>query len=358
MRVYISHICPKEKILDYKFSISASNFNFNLISGGGFDKIISIYPGFSSGDLQLLNEGNIETVYSKWRRFRGLRQRFARFLEQISAYRKIPKGADVWFYNVTTLNILLITLLKIFRSSCRLYVIMLDFAPDELFHKMALKLINRMDGRICLSTYSKFNPENSICLPGVIDPSDEVSTSIKSIKKEFIISGALKENITMLSMLLDAFSEMSDLKLHISGVLIDYKDKLFEYCRKFPNIVYHGKLPFDEYNRLLDSVPFSLNTRKPSAIENQCNFPSKVIEALRHNRIIVSTIHYPQLEDLKYFHVSCDIESFKNDIRRIVNTPEDELLSYANQSAKATELYNAERWFEKMSEIENIAKNR
>lgn len=358
MRIYICHICPKDKILDYRFSISASNFNFNLISGGGFDKIISIYPGYSIGDLELLNEGNIETVYSKWRKHRGLRQRLARFVEQISVFRKIPPGADVWFYNVTTLNIFLIALLKIFRPTCRQYVIMLDFAPDELFHKIALRLINRMEGRICLSTYSKFNSENSICLPGVIARTNEVIAPIKAIKKEFIISGALKENITMLSMLLDAFSEMPDLKLHISGVLIDYKDKLYEYVRKFPNIIYHGKLPFDEYNSLLESVSFSLNTRNPDALENQCNFPSKVIEALCHNRIIISTIQYPQLKNIKYFHVSSDIESFKNDLRRIVNTPEDELLGYANQGAMVTELYNAERWFENMRKIENIAKTR
>ncbi len=358
MRLYICHICPKDKILDYGFSISASNFNFNLISGGGFDKILSIYPGFSTGDLKLLNEENIETVYCKWRKHRGLRQRLARFVEQISVFRKIPTGADVWFYNVTTLNILLISLLKVFRPSCKLYTILLDFAPDELFHKIALKLINRMSGRICLSTYSRFNSYNSICMPGVIGLTNNGSAPIKTIKKEFIISGALKENITMLSMLLDAFSEMPDLKLHISGVLIDHKEKLYEYSSKFPNIIYHGKLPFDEYNRLLESIPFSLNTRKPTALENQCNFPSKVIEALCHNRIIISTILYPQLNQLKYFHVSSDLDSFKSDIQRIANMPEEELLSYANQGAMVTELYNAERWFENMRKIENIAKTR
>lgn len=356
MRVFITHICPKDKILDYGFSISASNFNFNLISGGGFDKIISIYPGFSLGDLHLLNEGNIETVYSDWRTKRGVKKRLARFLEQATAFRKIPKGSDVWFYNVTTLNIFLITLLKIFRPSCRLYAIMLDYAPDELFHKIALKLINKMDGRICLSTYSGFNQKNSICLPGVIDPTTEISSSIKKIKKEFIISGALKENITMLSMLLDAFSEMPDLVLHISGGLTDYKDKVYEYSRKFHNIIFHGKLPFDDYKRLLDSVPFSLNTRKPTALENQCNFPSKVIEALHHNRIIISTIKYPQLNGIKYFYVSSHLESFKRDIQRIANMPDDELLCYANQGDMVTELFNANKWFENMGKIEKTAR--
>ena len=352
MRIFITQICPKDRILEYGFSISASNFNYNLISGGGFDKIISIYPGFAKGDLQLLNDENFETVYSSWRKHTGIQQKLARFLEQCKACKKIPKKSDVWFYNITTLNILLVILLKMFKPSCKLFVIMLDYAPNELFHKVALRLINRMDGRICLSTYSKFSKDNSICLPGVISTTEEKAKKLTTVSKEFLISGALKENITMLSMLLDAFSELPELTLHVSGILRDYKEKLEEYCKKYPNIIYHGKLPFDEYNRLLDSIPFSLNTRKPSALENQCNFPSKVIEALRHNRIIVSTIEYPQLDGVEYFHVASDKESFKRDLRRIASLPQSELLNYANQGDKVTELFNADKWFEKMEELE------
>lgn len=352
MRIFVTHICPKNRILEYGFSISASNFNFNLISGRGFNRIISIYPGFAKGDLQLLNDENIETVYSSWRKYTGIRQKLARFLEQCKAYKKIPKESNVWFYNVTTLNILLIILLKVFKPSCKLFVIMLDYAPDEFFHKIALKLINKMDGRICLSTYPKFNKDNSICLPGVIPSISDPTNKLASVSNEFLVSGALNENITMLSMLLDAFSEMPEMTLHISGILRDYKVKVEEYCKKYSNINYYGKLPFEEYNKLLNRIPFSFNTRKPTALENQCNFPSKIIEALCHNRIVISTIKYPQLDGLNYFFVASDKESFKSDIRRIASMPQAELLDYANQGDKATELFSADKWFEKMSELE------
>ena len=46
MRIFVTHICPKNKILEYGVSISASNFNYNLIDGGVFDKVYSVYPGF------------------------------------------------------------------------------------------------------------------------------------------------------------------------------------------------------------------------------------------------------------------------------------------------------------------------
>ena len=54
MRIFVTHICPKNKILEYGVSISASNFNYNLIDGGVFDKVYSVYPGFVR---RRLNEG-------------------------------------------------------------------------------------------------------------------------------------------------------------------------------------------------------------------------------------------------------------------------------------------------------------
>ncbi|MBD5367560.1 MAG: glycosyltransferase family 4 protein [Bacteroides sp.] len=357
MRIFVTHICPKDKIIEYGLSISASNFNYNLIEGGGFDKVFSIYPGFSRGKLDKVDNEQFEAVYSSWRSKGGLRQRLARFREQISLFKKIKSGSDVWFYNMTTINALLIGLLKVFKPSCGLNIIMLDYDPDQWFPRMMLPLINSLNGRICLSTYKGFNRDNYVCLPGVVPKHQkQYSKIIKEVKKEFLLSGALKENITMHSMVLDAFAEMPDLTLHISGSLIDHKEKVMEYSKKYPNIIFHGKMPFDEFERLLEEVPFSLNTRKPTAIENKCNFPSKVIEALCNNRIVISTIEYPQIESFNYLHVGSDLESFIKDIRRIADMPQSDLLNYANQGEKAIELYSPLRWFEEMSRLENHKK--
>lgn len=353
MRIYVTHMCPKDKLMEYGLSLSASNFNYNLIAGRGFDKVFSIYPGFIKGELDKPDDETFEAVYSDWRKKGYIRQRLARFVEQYRVFKLIPKKSNVWFYNVTTINVLTIFLLKIFRPSCSLNIIELDYAPDETFHKLMLPIINSMNGRICLSTYERFNKENSVCLPGVIpNCSSKNNPRVHTVTKDVLISGALKENITMLGMVLDAFAEMPDINLHISGVLIDFKDKIEEYSKKYPNIHFYGKLPIDKYQALLQRVPISLNTRKPSAIENRCNFPSKVIEAFCYNRIVASTIHYPQLDGLRYFELGSNKDTFIKSIRNIFSMSNDELLKYANQGELAEQMYSANRWFSIMDKIE------
>lgn len=352
MRIFVTHICPKDKILEYGISLSASNFNRTLIEDACFDKVYSIYPGFIKGKLDKIDDETFEAVYSSWRLKGKLKQRLARFVEQYRLFKKIPCNAKVWYYNLTTLNLLLILLIGIFKSSVQQNIIILDFTPDLPFNKMVLPLINKLHGRISLSAYDKFNQRNLVCMPGVVPFSNNSRPLVQTMKREFLLSGALKENIAMHSMVLDAFSEMPELTLHISGVLIDHKEKTKKYGKEFPNIHFHGKMPYNEFNELLSAVPFSLNTRKPTALENLCNFPSKVIEALLYNRIIISTIHYPQLDGITYFEVSADKEEFKRQIRQIAAMDDTELLLYANQGQKAIERYSTKRWNEEMKQIE------
>ena len=352
MRIFVTHICPKHKIIEYGFSLSMSYFNHNLIDGGGFDKGYSIYPGNKNGHFDCLDDGSFEAVYSSWRLKRRWMCKLARFKEQFRVFRKIPKNAKVWYYNLSTLNILLILLLRLFKPSVQQNIIILDYTPDVRFNKMVLPLINRMHGRISLSNYTKFEQRNLVCMPGVVPVVNNPHARVTEIKKEFLLSGALKENITMLGMVLDAFAEMPECTLHVSGILIDHKDKMMEYAAKYPNIIFHGKLPYDEFQALLENTPFSLNTRKPSASENLCNFPSKVIEALLNNRIILSTIEYKQLEGMRYLKIGAQKESLKSDIRNILSMPECELLEYANQQQIAFDMFNAIRWNETMTRIE------
>lgn len=351
-RIFVTHICPKDKIMEYGLSLSASYFNYNLIEGGGFDKVYSIYPGFVKGTLPKLDDDTFEAVYSKSRNNKLL-SKFSRFIEQIKLFRKIPKSSNVWFYNITTLNVLLILLLRIFKPSSRLFLIILDYSPDKAFHKLVLPLINSMDGRICLSTSKRFKADNSVCLPGVIPKQRLDAPLISEIKPAFLLSGALNEAITMLSMVLESFSEMPELTLHLSGVLLEHEDLVKEYASRYDNIIFHGKLPYEKFKELLDTTPFSLNTRNPDFTENQCNFPSKVIEALNNNRIVISTIKYPQLEPLKYLYIGAEKENFKRDLLRIISKPQQELLTFANQGTLAAEMFNSQKWFVMMDKIEN-----
>lgn len=136
---------------------------------------------------------------------------------------------------------------------------------------------------------------------------------------------------------------MPECKLHISGFCED--DSIIkEYSSKYNNIIYHGKVEYKEYVQLLETIPFLLSTRDPKATENQCNFPSKIIEALLYNRIIVSTIHYAQLDGIKYFEVSSDVAKFAVDINQILAMSSDNILDFANQSSKVKAKYGVGIW--------------
>ena len=252
---------------------------------------------------------------------------------------------------MSLLNVWLVLLLRWFKPSVKVSVIVLDFTPGEKHYKFFLKQINKCHGRILLANSPLFNKNNSVVLPGVTPETDVKYPQITEIKKEFLISGVLGENISMMSMLLEAFSKMPHLTLHITGV-IDNDSKIKEAADKYKNIIYHGCVPYNKYLNILHSVPFQLSTRNPEYPENQCNFPSKIIEALLHNRIIVSTLHYEQLNGINYFEVPAEADGFIKAIEHIANIDDKELKCYANQSQFVKEMFNTNVWNKTICKIE------
>lgn len=347
-RIFLTHIVPKEQNLRYHLSVAACNFCSNLISGNIFDEVFSVLPTFVNGKIDPF----YGLVYSSWRSNRFL-CKFAPFLENIQLFFKIPLKGSIWYYNCTLLNAPLIVLLKLFKPRVKQNMIILDYTPSKkIKDRFFLWLTNQMDGTIRLADSSLFTCKNSVCLPGVVPAILPSYPRVSEINKEFLISGVLSENISMLSMLLSAFSQMPEINLHITGKVTNC-DLIKSYTDKCRNIIYHGMVSYDKYLEILHSVPFLLSTRNPCCPENQCNFPSKIIEGLLHNRIIISTLNYNQLKDIKYLNVHSDINGFITDIRNIISMSEFELLSYANQSMKVLEYYNTDVWGNCMTEIEN-----
>ena len=350
-RVFITHILPQHLVAKYKLSFAACNFSRNLMSGGGFNKVYSIMPLFVSGKMETFEDPDNELVYSSLRHYGPLRK-LAPLIENITLFQKISRNDSIWYYNCTILNAFLIVLLHIFKPSVKQNIILLDYTPcDKMIDRFFLWLSNHMHGMIKLADSPLFTVKNSVCLPGVVPDDGKEYPKVQKVKKEFLISGALGDNISMLSMLLDAFSQMPELTLHITGKAPDVK-KVEEYASKYKNIIYHGMVEYDEYLRILHATPFLLSTRDPRYPENQCNFPSKVIEALLHNRIIVSTIHYPQLDGIKYFEVGADLEDFIKGIQTISNRADEELMRYANQSRIVKKRFNCSVWEKWMGIIE------
>lgn len=348
-RIFITHIVPQDKILKYNLSVAACNFSLNLINGNVFDKVYSVLPTFVRGKIEPFDS----LVYSSLRNKGKVLSKLAPFLENLKLFCIIPNHSSVWYYNCTILNALLIIMLKVFRPSVKQNMIILDYTPNtRLIDRFLLHLTNRMNSVIKLADSPLFTCKNADCLPGVVPVDSPSYPRIVQIKKEFLISGVLSENISMLSMLLEAFSKMPEMTLHITGKALDL-ELIKKYADKYSNIIYHGMVPYDDYLRILHDTPFLLSTRNPCSPENQCNFPSKIIEALLHNRIIISTIHYNQLEDINYWKVSSNENDFINDIRKIIEQPTNILLKYANQSDLVKQKYNVEIWKKTMIKLEN-----
>ena len=354
-RVFVTTILPEPLAAKHKLSFAANNFSFNLISGGGFDKVFSILPLYTSGKMEKEAFENqcFELIYDKLRIRGGIWLKFAALKEQFTIFKKIPKGASVWFYNLNTLNALLFVLLKVFKHSTQLNVIVLDYTPVITgfgLNSIYLRLINMAHGRICLANSPLYKQDNSVTLPGVVPATDEVFPLVEKPLPKFLLSGLLSEVIAQTSMVLEAFSKMPEYELHISGsknmrIVKNYADM-------FPNIVYHEQMKYADYIELLHSITYQLSTRDASFPENRCNFPSKIIEALLHNRAVVSTIHYPQIDGIKYFIVSSNVDEFMNDIRRIVSLERSMMMPFVNQGDKVKKMFSAEVWNTAMTQIE------
>lgn len=357
MRIFVANIFPKDKILKYGVSIAAHNFCYNLIEGDVFDRVFSILSMQKVEKKDLVYDSSIiQAIYCSFFKKGKIAFRLASFLENIKLFTLIPEKSNVWFYNLSTLTVLLFILLRTFKPSVKLYVIILDFTPGRkglrgISENILLRWLNRADGIIKLADSPLFTCKNAGSLPGVVPVDSPIYPRIVQIKKEFLISGVLSENISMLSMLLEAFSKMPDMTLHITGKALDL-ELINEYAGKYYNIVYHGMVSYDDYLMILHDTPFLLSTRDPYSPENQCNFPSKIIEALLHNRIIISTLHYNQLEGINYWKVSSNENDFINDIRKIIEQPTNILLKYANQSDLVKQKYNVGIWKQTMNRLE------
>lgn len=354
-RVFVCPLLPESVIKKYRGSFAANNFCRNLISGGGFEYI---YPSLPNGNIE--NE-DLKYEYDNLKCFvSGLRKgrwsKLAFILENYKIFKDINGESSVWFYNLHYTVFVLYVLLMVFKPSVKRNVIMLDYTPDQrgvagLINRIAIFLMNRADGMIKLANADIFKCKNTAVLPGVVPLITKTYPFNKLSDNSFLLSGALNENISMVSTLIGVFANMPEAVLHISGFAED-EDSIRAKCQPYSNIVFHGQISLDEYFDLLGSTTFLLSTRNPIMPENQCNFPSKIIEALLYNRIVVSTIHYPQLDGIKYFEIGSDIKTMSHDIKKLTCMPKSELAQYANQGERTTELFSVKVWNEVITKIE------
>lgn len=353
MRIFQTFVLPDNLVAKHNLSFAAANFSRNLIKGGMFDKVYSLIPVNVRGDLGEIEDTGYEVVYSNWRKKGGLLGKLAIIAEQWKVLKKVSKEDSIWFYNLNFLNSFLYIFLKCFKPSVKLNVIVLDFTPPKNWKEQNywfLKIINSADSAIYLADSELYKVKKATVIPGVVPPSEEPNPRINHPQKEFLLSGVISENIAMTSVILEAFSKNKDCVLHITGRVMENEELIKEYSNKYDNIIYHRAIPFDEYLNLLHKVTFQLSTRNPNAPENQFNFPSKIIEALLHNRIVVSTISYPQLKGIEYLCI--DPNNIEQSLANISSISSEQLLKNANQEDKVRNFFGTSKWTELINELE------
>lgn len=351
MRYFITNVLPHELCGKYKVSIAAANFSWALINSKAFDRTFSIAPSNVIGKIDDVVMPQL--VYSSFRKKGKIFAKLAPFFENMKIFKKIRSNSSVWFYNISIINMLLFYMLKLFKPSVKCNVIILDiFIPQSRFSldNLLLYTINKADATIKLSNSPRFKCENSVCLPGVVPKELPRFPEVVSVGPVFLLSGLLREDISQVSLVIDAFERIPEAELFITG-FSDKDTDLRQRCSNISNIHYLGEIPYNDYVELLHQIPFLLSMRDPSEEGNQCNFPSKVIEGILHNRIIVSSMEYDQLKGLKYLKVSSNLEALQTDIRNIINRKD--ILLFANQARYATESFNPNRWAEIMNDLEN-----
>jgi len=359
MRIFQTFLLPDDLTAKYKLSFAAANFSRNLMQGGGFDKVYSLMPLTVKGEMPPIADKGYEVVYSNSRKRGSILAKLAIFHEQWKIFKKVNKEDSLWLYNLNVVNSLLFILVKLFKPSVKLYIIVLDFTPAISWREQNywyLKLINRSDGTIRLANSSLFCVKNTALLPGVVPPADEAYPKIDKLNKEFLLSGVISNVIASTPLVLEAFSQLPDCILHITGNVLEGEDMIKDYAARYPNIKYHGSVSYNDYLDIMYRVTFLLTTRDESYPENQCNFPSKIIEALLHNRIVISTIAYKQLEGIKYFKVDSNCEELKKQVLKICNMSNKNLMQYANQTGIIREMFSTKVWNKIMADIENYRK--
>lgn len=349
-RLFICQIVPNNLVHIIKAPQASNTFSYNLIENHLFDQVFSIVP-LSYYHNEIKDERIIKFYKGKYthKKYKNI---FCYIKNSLKVAGDSRKYNYIWFYNICNANLLAYIIIKyIFRK--KTYVIILDHTPaNKTLSLQNLKewLIKKSSGAIALSSRGIFKIKNIDYLAGII-PLNKIKTIIHPInphKISFLFSGKLNLPAGF-DMVLKVFKTFPNLELYITGP--DSFEK--ELIKNHPNIHYLGYLPYSDYLKLYDKVDICLNLRNPEYPENINNFPSKILEFFSFNKIVISTIEYPELKDFKYFTVNYDENQIRDLINKIPKIKVDTLLEYCNNREQMKNNFSEHAWSKALSNIES-----
>lgn len=351
-RCFILNIGPTSLVAKYKAAQAANNFSFNLIDGGAFDKSYSVVPPFIyDDDIKHNTDEKIEYLSGSPNLPMLLKKVYALLLNIVCAI-KARKYDNIWFYNIGPGNVLCFLLLKyIFRKS--VFAILLDYTPEPSKLKLQhyyLGLLEKANGIISLTGRVELINQNKIVKAGVmsVEKIRPFYLRQKKSKPVFLFCGNLRA-LAGYPLLIKVFSELPDVELYITGknpaIEVDFSN--------FPNIHYINKyLEYEDFLEVYNKVDVCLSFRDPSYPENMYNFPSKIIEFFSFNKIVLSTIYYPELESFKYLWCEFDKDAIKRSILKIFNWDNNTINYYSDNREELIKHFSVESWISAFETIE------
>lgn len=315
--VFVCQIIPSELLLKYPVSPAQTHFCDKLLLTGCFDKVISLVQTNVVPYIldEIVDERNVEYIQVRLLRQNKWTRIINNLIESIMIVCSCKGYNHIIYNNINHQTFISCIINKlVFRR--KVYAIVTDHTPPKSkisFQAMLEFLLVHMDGVITLSPRMKVPIKNRFSIAGIV-PNDSIKpcTIMKRDSKCFLFSGTLNE-AKGIRLALECFSQNKDLKLIITGSG-PLKKVVEKYSSMYENIQYLGFLEEDSYWRVLDDVCFCLNLRNPYLEENMNNFPSKILEYFANNKIVISTMYYPELQGMKYY--TCDYR--KDDLEKCI----------------------------------------
>lgn len=348
-RVLICHIVPPHLTHKLKVSQAQNSFCYNLLDSGVFKKAISLVPLSVWFDKDKEQELMVDYFISAKHRTCLIGRIWNYIIQSVKLANSVKQYDAIWFYNLFNLSLLVYLLLKyVYQKD--IYVILTDYTPAfrKFSAQAAIKhYIENSKGMINLSKRSMIHHFNVEFIAGIV-PSYKISKKILPFHNpiKILFSGTLSD-VTGFPMALKVFKQVPNVELYISG------NGEVEDLSAWPHIHYYGMCSFNEYLNLLNKCDICLNLRNPNLPENLNNFPSKVLEYLSYNKVVVSTIKYPELDGVKYLYVNYNEVDL---IQLFTNLNKSELSTFQDNREAILNTFSENCWKEAIKSIEAHAK--
>lgn len=348
MRAFVCNILPQKIIVEVGAPQASNNFCTCLIDGECFDKVCSIVPMSYFHD-EIDNTTMISYYHGNKKRSRFMKI-VSLFVSNFRCAWNLRKSKFVWFYNICETHFLLYLLMRYVLFK-KVYVILLDHTPNEnilsIRHYVPY-LYKQCHGVISLSMRTNISNANMRFKAGVIS-SDKIKQSIKETRDRltYLFSGSISSHAGF-PLAFEVFSKMPNVELYISGHG-DIGNYDFD---AYANIHYLGYLDYEDYIKLYDKVDVCLSLRDPSFPENNNNFPSKILEYFMYNKIVISTIEYPELIGFNYIKTDFSKHGLCHVINQLELKPKDDLVIFKDNQKALYNNFSVESWKLAFEEVE------